>query len=321
MFSKDGGRVMTGSRIGLALGSGSARGWSHIGVIEALDEAGIKPDIVCGCSIGALVGAAYVAGRLTELRQWAEKATWREIVALMDVQLTGGGLIEGKHVVAFLRGLGIEDAIETYTKKYAAVATDLVTGREIWLETGPIYEAVRASIALPGIFSPARIDGKWLVDGGLSNPVPVSVCRALGADLIIAVNLNGDLLGRRFTSEPRGDAISSQPPVPAQFLDRMIKQLPAPLREPLNHVVPRLLSQGSATPGYFDVLANSINIMQDHITRARLAGEPPHVMLVPRLSDIALLEFHRAEEAMTEGRYCVEQALPILRYYAQRAGL
>lgn len=305
---------MVAPRIGLALGSGSARGWSHIGIIESLAEAGIEADIVCGTSIGAFVGAAYVAGRLTELRQWAETVTWREIVALMDVALSGGGLINGKEVIAFLRGLGVEAQIESYNKRYAAVATDLASGREIWLESGPILEAVRASIALPGILSPARVNGKWLVDGGLSNPVPVSVCRALGAEVTIAVNLNGDLLGRRFASEP--DTRTTLPSrVPSEFFARVLKQLPAPLRAQANQIVPQLLPQGLSTPGYFDVLANSINIMQDHITRARLAGEPPHVMLAPRLRDIGLMEFNRAREAIAEGRYCVEQALPTLRHY------
>ena len=305
---------MAAPRIGLALGSGSARGWSHIGIIKSLAEAGIEADIVCGTSMGSLVGAAYVAGRLTELRQWAETATWREIVGLMDVRLSGGGLISGKQVVSFLRGLGVEEPIESYTKRYAAVATDLVSGREIWLESGPIHEAVRASIALPGIFSPARVGGKWLVDGGLSNPVPVSVCRALGAEVIIAVNLNGDLLGRRFASEPDAETTLSSR-LPSDFLDRMLKGLPAPLREQATQIAPRLLPKGPSTPGYFDVLANCINIMQDHITRARLAGEPPHVMLAPRLRDIGLMEFNRAKEAIAEGRYCVEQALPMLRHY------
>ena len=305
---------MTVPRIGLALGSGSARGWSHIGIIESLTEAGIEADIVCGTSIGSLVGAAYVAGRLTELRQWAEIATWREIVGLMDVRLSGGGLINGKQVVAFLRGLGVEEPIESYTKRYAAVATDLGNGREIWLESGPIYEAVRASIALPGIFSPARVNGKWLVDGGLSNPVPVSVCRALGAEVIIAVNLNSDLLGRRLASEPGAETpLPSR--IPSEFLNSVLKQLPAGLREQATQIAPRLLPQGASTPGYFDVLANSINIMQDHITRTRLAGEPPHVLLVPRLRNIGLMEFNRAKEAIAEGRHCVEQALPMLRRY------
>lgn len=305
---------MTSPRIGLALGSGSARGWSHVGIIESLAEAGIEPGIICGTSMGSLVGAAYVAGRLTELRQWAETATWREIVGLMDVRLSGGGLISGNQVVSFLKGLGVDAPIESYSKRYAAVATDLVSGREIWLEAGPIHEAVRASIALPGILSPARLGGKWFVDGGLSNPVPVSVCRALGAEVIIAVNLNGDLLGRRFASEPDAEPTTS-PRFPSDFLNRLLKELPAPLREQAAQIAPRLLPKGTSTPGYFDVLANCINIMQDHITRARLAGEPPHVMLVPRLQDLGLMEFNRAKEAIAEGRYCVEQALPMLRHY------
>lgn len=304
---------MTRPRIGLALGSGSARGWSHIGVIDALAEAGIEPDIVCGTSIGSLVGAAYVAGQLAALRQWATAATWREIVGLMDVRLSGGGLIDGKQIVAFLKGLGIDGPIESCPKKYAAVATDLATGREIWLQSGPILDAVRASIALPGIISPARIGDHWLVDGGLANPVPVSVCRALGADVIIAVNLNGDLVGRRFDSEP--SAAAMRPPIPNDHLDRILRQLPEAFREQAIQMIPRLSPRGPSTPGYFDVIANSINIMQDQITRTRLAGEPPHVMLVPRLRNIGLLEFNRANEAIAEGRACVEHALPMLQRY------
>lgn len=306
---------MTRPRIGLALGSGSARGWAHIGVIDALAEAGIEPDIVSGTSIGSLVGAAYVAGQLSALRQWAMAATWREIVGLMDVRLSGGGLIDGKQIVSFLQGLGIAGPIESYPKKYAAVATDLVTGREIWLQSGPIHDVVRASIALPGIISPARIGDQWLVDGGLSNPVPVSVCRALGADVIVAVNLNGDLVGRRFESKPEPSAMAVHAPVPNESLDRILRHLPEPLREQATQMIPRLLPQGASTPGYFDVISNSINIMQDQITRTRLAGEPPHVMLVPRLRDIELLEFNRASEAIAEGRACVEHALPMLRRY------
>src|SRR5579871_928530 len=186
---------MSRPRIGLVLGSGSARGWSHIGVIDSLRDAGIEPEIVCGTSMGALVGAAYVAGHLDKLRQWAEAATWRDVVALMDVRLSGGGLMSGSLIVGFLRELGLTHAIEACSKRYAAIATDLVSGREVWLQSGPLDEAVRASIALPGIFAPVKYGDTWLVDGGLSNPVPVSVCRALGADTIIAVNLNGELGG------------------------------------------------------------------------------------------------------------------------------
>jgi NTE family protein len=306
---------MSRPRIGLALGSGSARGWSHIGIIDALSEAGIEPHIVCGSSIGSLVGAAYVARRLGELRKWAEAATWRDVVGLMDVRLSGGGLISGELVVSFLRGLGITEAIESYPKPYAAIATDLVTGREIWLQSGPIDQAVRASISIPGIFSPVRVNDKLLADGGLSNPVPVSVCRALGAEVTIAVNLNGDLLGRRFKSELHPEKAVAPPRDPNEFVSRVLSQLPPGLREQAAHIALRLLPQGSSTPGYFDVLANSINIMQDYITRARLAGEPPHVMLVPRLGHIGLMEYNRAKEAIAEGRLCVEQALPILKRF------
>jgi NTE family protein len=303
------------TRIGLALGSGAARGWSHIGIIDALTEAGIEPEIVCGTSMGALVGAAYVAGRLADLRQWAEAASWREIVPLMDVRFAGGGLIDAKQVIEFLRGIGIGGPIESYAKTYAAVATDFVTGREIWLQSGLILEAVRASIALPGFISPAKVGGRWLVDGGLVNPVPVSVCRALGADVIIAVNLNGDLLGRRFENITDGSVASPVPSVPSEFFGRMLNQLPPAAREQATQIALRLLPQGPSTPGYFDVLNNSINIMQDHITRTRLAGEPPHVMLMPRVENIGTMEFTRAKEAVAEGRACVEAALPMLRRY------
>ncbi len=302
--------AMVRPRIGLALGSGSARGWAHIGVIDSLTEAGIQPDIVCGASMGALVGAAHIAGRLPELRQWAGTATWRTIARLTDLRLSGGGLISGRQVVSFLKGLGIGEPIESYATHYAAVATDMATGREIWLQSGPIHEAVRASIAIPGIFSPARRDGRWLLDGGLSNPIPVSVCRALGADVIIAVNLNGELVGRRFT-EPEPPVETKPSRLSGEVVRRVLGQWPMPAalrRQPAE-------ADATPSPGYFDVLATAINIMQDHITRARLAGEPPHVMLVPRLRSIGLMEFNRAEEAIAEGRACVEQALPTLRRY------
>ncbi len=305
---------MASPRIGLALGSGSARGWSHIGVIEALAEAGIEPDIVCGCSIGALVGAAYVAGKLASLKDFAQSLSWREVARLLDVRMSGGGLIGGQEIVALLRKMKISAPIASYAKPFAAIATDLETGREIWLRDGPIEEAVRASISLPGIFSPALRGERWLVDGGLVNPVPVSVCRALGADIVIAVNLNGDLVGRREFGRS-GGIVGRATGAPPEFLKRLLNQIPAALREQASAILPKLVSSTTSSPGYFDVLMNSINVMQDQITRARLAGEPPHVMLVPRLGDIGLLEFNRAAEIIAEGRACVDQALPFLRRY------
>ena len=180
-------------KIGLALGSGSARGWCHIGIIEALSEKGIAPDIVCGCSIGAMVGAAYVADRMSPLKDWVLALKWREIASSISVGLSRGGLIDGDVFKDLMVKLNIDAPIESYATPFASVATDLSTGREIWLRDGPIHEAVRASMAMPGIFSPAHNGDRWLLDGGLVNPVPVSTCRALGAEIIVAANLNTDI--------------------------------------------------------------------------------------------------------------------------------
>lgn len=312
-------------KIGLALGSGSARGWSHIGVVDALTEAGIVPDVVCGSSIGALVGAACVTGRLDALRDWVEGAGWRHIAGLVDVSLSSGGLIETTKIGTFLRGLGIDADIESCALPYTAVATEMASGREIWLRSGAIDRAVRASIALPGIFSPALHEERWLLDGGLVNPVPVSACRALGAEVIIAVNLNSDLLQRRADGQPavlpdespgRGpEEIKTDVGLSADALAWVMKRVPKALREQTAVIAPKLLTANQKAPAYFEVMARAIHIMQDQITRSRLAGEPPHIMLMPRLPDIGLMEFHRGREAIAEGRACVERALPAIRQY------
>jgi NTE family protein len=251
---------------------------------------------------------------MSSLKGFALSLTWREIARLLDVRLSGGGLIGGEDIVGLLRRLDISAPIASYAKPFAAVATDLETGREIWLREGPIDTAVRASISLPGIFSPARHGEGWLVDGGLVNPVPVSVCRALGADVVIAVNLNGDLLGRHGPDRQKRLA-DSAPDLSPDFFKHLLGQVPTALRQQASAILPKLVSLGSSSPGYFEVLMTSINVMQDQITRARLAGEPPHVMLVPRLGDIGLLEFNRAAETIAEGRACVDHALPFLRRY------
>lgn len=302
-------------RIGLALGSGSARGWSHIGVIEALKDAGIEPDIVCGTSFGAIVGAAHVTQRLPALKDFAESLTWSGIVSLLDVSLIRGGLIDGKAIVKLLQKLGIDVPIESCAKPFAAIATDLETGREVWLREGPITDAVRASITLPGILSPVHHGGRWLVDGGLVNPVPVSTCRALGADTVIAVDLNGDIMGRRFNAPAVQQPLAENAEMPPEFLRGLLANVPPSLREQASAIAPKLFRSAPARPAYFDVLANSINIMQHHITRSRLAGDPPDVILAPRLRHIGLMEFHRAPEAIAEGRACVDQAMPALRRY------
>lgn len=293
--------------IGLALGSGSARGWAHIGVLEALAAQQIRPDIVAGSSIGALVGAAYCGGVLDELKAWVSSLGRLDVMRMLDWSMSGSGLLHGRRALhLFNEQLGPRP-IESLSPRFAAVATDLGNGREIWLTQGPVFEAVRASIALPGLFTPVQSDGRWLVDGGLVNPVPVSVCRALGADVVIAVNLNGDILSRRqrqALTTPVADADALAVP-PSQ----------TPLWNPRAWV--SLLQGERATaesppPGLFDVTTTAINIMQDRITRSRMAGDPPDAQISPRLGQIGLMEFHRAQEAIAEGRAATERALPEL---------
>jgi NTE family protein len=295
-------------KIGLALGSGAARGWSQIGIIEGLAAMGIVPEVVAGPSVGALVGAAFVTGKLAGLKARMESFGRRHVAAMFDLRFTSGGLIEGKRIENFLDELGITGAIETTGHRYAAVATNLQTGREVWLQTGPIGRAVRASIGMPGIFSPVRheeSDG-WLIDGGFVNPVPVSVARALGADIVIAVDLNSELVGRRFKAPDDEVSVPITPPA-------ISAQQPQWLRERINPVLERMLQSGPDHPGLFEVLANSLNIMQDRITRARLAGDPPDVLLRPRLGNFSWLDFHRATEGIAEGLSCVESASAIIR--------
>lgn len=295
----------TSPRIGLALGSGSARGWSHIGVINVLENAGIPADIVCGTSIGALVGAAYAAGELGRLETWVKNLTWQSVVGLLDVKL-GGGLITGAKLLDFFRSQFADPGIEQLSKIYAAVATDLANGREIWLREGPVIEAVRASIALPGLFTPAQLDGRLLVDGGLVNPVPVSLCRALGADIVIAVDLNWELVGHQHRPALKSNNVAPAETSPA--LASIIAKLPLPLsRGKSGQKKPVEL------PSMLDVLTTSLNIMQVRITRSRLAGDPADIMIRPRLTDIALLDYHRAAASITEGQRAAEQALPEIR--------
>lgn len=290
-------------RIGLALGSGSARGWSHIGVIRVLEGAGVSPEIVCGTSMGALVGAAYAAGELDRLEIWAKGVTWQSIIGMLDLTI-GGGLIEGTKLVEFFRSKFDDHGIERLPKAFGCVATELTNGREVWLRGGSIIDAVRASIALPGLFTPAQHAGRLLVDGGLVNPVPVSLCRAMGADVVIAVDLNWDLIGRHNRA-----AVEMKAPVP-DAVSGAIASILAKLR-------PAFWTEGEPKtspemPSMLDVLSTSLNVMQVRITHSRLAGDPADAMIRLRLSDVAAMDYHRAAVAIAAGERAAEQALPLI---------
>jgi NTE family protein len=291
--------------IGLALGSGSSRGWSHIGIINALAERGIVPDIVCGTSIGSLVGAAYTTGNMDRLESWARSLTKLGVARFMEINLSLTGFVNTERFHDFLNHYIADDSklIEELPKVYASVATDLQSGREIWFTQGSLIEAVWASMALPGLFPAIKLNDRWLVDGGLVNPVPVSVCRALGADIVIAVNLNGDIVGKRFAK-----------PVPEKRqADSVGNRITELVREYTN--ISFFNSRDSEQiPGLMDAIAGSVNITQDRITRSRMAGDPPDIVFSPKLSNIGLLELYRADEAIAEGRKCVKRQLAELEY-------
>jgi NTE family protein len=282
-------------KVGLALGSGAARGWAHIGVIRALEEAGYKPDIIAGCSIGAFVGAACASGDLDMLEEWVGKLTWQNVVKLLDPSWAGG-LIKGEKLIAFFRQHFLDQEFSALKIPFACVATDLANGREVWLKEGSVADAVRASIAMPGLFTPAERNGRLLVDGGLVNPVPVSLCRYMGADIVIAVDLGADLTGRAL----RREEIVTDKDNERSWLQR--------LRGSIG------LGGAAATPSMMSVMSSSINIMQVRIARSRLAGEPADVLLTPMLSGLGLMDYHRGPEAIAEGRAAVERMLPALEF-------
>ena len=304
-------------KVGLILGSGAARGWAHIGVIQALRSAGLHIDLVCGTSIGALVGAVHANNRLDELDEWVRTLSMRDVVSFMDLTLAGG-VLKGDRLMAFFRQRFLDRSIEELELAFGAVATSLYGGTEVWLRSGNALAAVRASIALPALFAPVRHNGQVLVDGGLVNPVPVSLARAMGADILIAVDLNAGLLGRHLRRPSAPDSNASLPSSPEihteSWFDRLQNNLSALLTD-------RSGESGPARPeipSMLDVVAASINIMQERITRSRMAGEPPHVTISPRLAHLGLMDFHRAREAIEEGERAALEALDDIRTFDVR---
>lgn len=294
--------------IGLALGGGAARGFAHVGVLRALAARGIVPDVIVGTSIGAVVGACYATKQLDAFEDWSRKITKRGILRYLDVSFSGSGLISGKGLAkALTEALG-QTKIEDLPLHFAAIATEFDTGHEIWLTHGRLANACQASYALPGIFPPVRIGGRWLVDGALVNPVPVSTARALGARLVIAVHLNADLTGRGTVISNHGSDDSDEIPIELNENDTVRRSSFTDLLTG-GHTLLRAVFGSRERPGIPTVMVEAFNVMQDRITRARMAGDPPDVLITPKVGQIGWFDFHRAAEAIDLGVQATEKAL------------
>ena len=298
---------MAKSKIGLALGGGVARGWAHIGVLRALEKAGIRPDIVVGTSMGAVAGGCYVGGKIDQLEAFARGLTRRKVFGLLDFNLSGTGLISGDKLNDLLRLNFGQQQIETMNRKFVAVATEIGTGHEVWLSHGPLVEAMRASYALPGIFRPVKLGGRWLFDGAIVNPVPVSVCRAMGADVVIAVHLQHEAYGKGTVLT--GDWESDDDPMPTPPVVAERAKGGGALR--LLHR--QFFGDGGDSPGISTVMLEAFNITQDRIARSRLAGDPPDYTITPRLGGFGVFDFHRADALIEQGRLATERVLADIR--------
>ena len=288
--------------IGLALGGGAARGFAHIGILRTLLAHGIIPNVVVGTSIGAVVGGAYVAGQLDALEDWARSLQPRNILGYLDIRLNGSGLIGGDRLASQLEAAIGPTLIEELPLKFATVATEVRTGHEIWLTHGRIVDAMRASYALPGIFSPVLVGDRWLVDGALVNPVPVSAARALGAEIVIAANLSSDIFSTTIYAHgpTTGTPAAAEPAAPKRGFGRLFSA---------ERTMKREFFGSAGRPGISSVMVDAFNIMQDRITRARLAGDPPDLLITPRVGQVGWFDFHRAGDLIAHGARAAERAI------------
>lgn len=311
-------------RLGIALGSGAAKGWAHIGVLDELSKLGIQPHYIAGCSIGAYVGAAFANDRLNELEQWVQTLTNWQVVKLLDLGINQGGLLLGKKVFALTEALLGSRRVEASRLPFAAVATELYTGREVWLKRGNMRRAVRASCAMPGLFSPIRWHGRWLIDGAVSNPVPVSLCRAMGASHVIAVDLQANRIGE--------NAIANSPilledrRVPTEVLERQESLFARAMgvgqgyfQSVVDKIGRHRKPKDPTQPNMMAVMSGALDILEDKLKRSRMAGDPPGVLIAPKVADIGLMEFFRAQEAIEAGRQAVRKQAEVLEIFRARS--
>jgi NTE family protein len=307
------------AKVGVVLGAGAARGWAHIGAMQELDALGFKPDVVVGSSIGSLVGGCYAAGRLEMLEAFARSLTRRRVLGLLDFSFTGSGLIGGERLRARLEAAlgGIQ--IEDLPIRFAGVATEIGDGHEIWLRRGSLVEAIRASYALPGVFEPVKVDGRWLFDGAIVNPVPVSVARALGAERVIALNVSSDSVGRGtalqdpFGRSERSDLAAAEEPASdsSGVIARWWRGGAVWSRADGN--------ADASAPGLATSMVSAFDILQDRIMRSRLAGDPPDALVQLKVGKIGMFEFHRADELIRLGREAVRKAAAEIMLEAEPA--
>lgn len=294
-------------KIGLALGAGVARGWAHIGVLRGLACEGIVPDVIAGTSIGAVVGGAYASDNLDALEDWAFSLKDNSFFRFLDLKLSGSGLFGSDRLESLMHERFGDVTFENLTMPFTAVACDLKTGHEVWLDSGALSDGLRASFALPGVFEPQNIRGQWLVDGALVNPVPVSVCRAAGCDLVIAVNLAEDIYGRARAA--KAGALASNNYGVFDDMESLANEPQAKERS----FFQKLFRHKKDAPSLFTNMVASLNIMQNRLSRSRLAGDPPDVTITPRCGHIGLMEFHRCHELIEEGNRAFDAALPQLK--------
>ncbi len=304
--------ISNGKTIALVLGAGGARGLAHIGVIEVLVEHGYRIAAISGSSMGALVGGIHAAGRLRQYRDWAYTLERGSILRLLDLTFGSAGLLRGERVIGALREMVGEFQIEHLSIPFTAVATDLATQREVWLTRGPLFDAIRASIAIPMIFTPHLVDGRELVDGGLLAPVPIAPTRNYHVDKVIAVDVNSKLPMYLPEPHPRSEAAL---PEAEMFNDEdqergLIDKMRAWFS---NSAAEEDLLEKKTNPGFMELMSQSLDTMQSHMARLQLAMDPPDVLIqVPRDSAM-FYEYWRARELVEVGRKAAEQALTALK--------
>jgi len=302
-------------KIGLALGSGGARGWAHLGVLQRLNEMGIRVHCVAGTSIGSIVAALYASDSLETMRDLATHLDWKRVAQLfLEVNFQRSGLLSGKNFMHLLKDVIPVHTVSGLSVPFAAVATDLLTEKQVVLDSGNLFDAIRASIAIPGIFTPMRLQGRNLVDGGLVNPLPVSVCRAMGADFVIAVDINLRAAPHKRKPARNTPSLPKQSERVERLVDQVSKLMPK-LQTPMKEAVNRWYApqKNEAAPlSIFDVLTRSFRLIENQITRSELTLNPPDILIQPAVGDIMTLEFQRGPEAIAAGREAIDEVLPQL---------